>query len=249
MDNNEEKINNDLLDILNEIDERVELANKGLLAYTELQETQHKVENILSSNIKQGTELWRDFDKHKTTTYWEKYPKSKYTNETGRLPLWRGFVVKALEDQGLQENKKQFLIEKDKNYTARQILRNILKTAKSKIDIQDNYISIDILSILEEYVSENKNLLIRILTQNTNNSYKSDLIAFNKQYGSVIETKINTGCHDRFLIIDGTNVYHSGHSFKDLGSKVSLISVIDDIKEKEAVIKEFENWWQSGTNI
>ena len=126
------------------------------MAYTELQETQRKAENILSLNIDQGLNYGEDFDRHKTTTYWEKYPKSKYTSETGRLPLWRGFVVKALESQGLQENKKQFLIEKDKTYTARQILRNILKTAKNKIDIQDNYISIDILSILEEYISENK---------------------------------------------------------------------------------------------
>ena len=246
---NEQKNDNELIEILVEIDTKIDLARKGLLLNTELHETQRKTEDILSKNIKADTELWRDYDRHKTTTYWEKYPRGKYTNEIGRLPLWRDFVVKTLEAQGLQENKKQTLIQKGQNYTARKILRDILKNAKNKIDIQDNYINIEILSILEEYVIENSNLLIRILTQNTNNSYKSDLSTFIKQYGSVVETKINTECHDRFIIIDGIDVYHSGHSFKDLGSKASLISIVDDKKEKDAIINEFEKWWQSGTNI
>jgi len=249
MDTNEEKDNNELLNILVEIDEKIDLASKGLLAYTELQETQHKAQDALIRNINHDSQLWREFDRENTTTYWQAYPKSKYTSETGRLPLWRGFVVKALEMQGVQENKKQILIEKGQQYTARQILRDILKSAKSKIDIQDNFVNLEILPILEEYIIGEQKIFIRILTQNVNNSYKSDLLAFIKQYGEVIETRVNTECHDRFLIIDGSEVHHFGHSLKDLGSKVSLINKVDDKETKDKVVNDFEKWWQSGKDI
>lgn len=240
---------NELLEMLAEIDEKIDLAQKALLLYTELQETQRNAELLLEKAVKKDTELWRDFDKHKTTTYWEKYPSSKYTSETGRLGLWREFVVKALEAQGIEENKKQQLIHKGQYFTARQIVRNILDKAKNKIDIQDNYLSIELLAILEEYVTKNPNLSIRMLTQNASNSFKSDLSAFIKQFGQIIEVKTHASCHDRFIIVDGNEVYHSGHSFKDLGSKASLITLVSDDKEKSAFVIVFEDWWQKANPV
>lgn len=240
---------NELLEMLAEIDEKMELAKKALLLYTELQETQRKAEILLEKTIKKDTELWRDFDKHKTTTYWEKYPSGKYTNETGRLGLWRGFIAKALDAQGIDENKKQQLIQKGQYFTARQIVRNILDKAKSKIDIQDNYLSIEILAMLEEYVTKNPNLSIRMLTQNASNPFKSDLSAFIKQFGQVVEVKQHISCHDRFIIIDGGEVYHSGHSFKDLGSKASLITLVSDDNEKNKFVTIFEDWWKEASQI
>ncbi len=239
----------ELLEMLSKIDESLDLAKKGLLLYTELQELQRNVEIALEKNIDHSTELWRDFDRHRTVTYWQKYPSSKYTSETGRLPLWREFIVKALEAKGINENRKQQLVQKGQYFTARQIIREVLGKAKDRIDIQDNYANIELLAILENYVNENPKLKIRILTQRPINTFKSDLNTFIKQYGSIIEVKTHLDCHDRFIFIDGNEVYHSGHSFKDLGSKASLISSVENEEEKKKLILEFENWWSNGSPL
>jgi hypothetical protein len=47
---------------------------------------------------------------------------------------------------------------------------------------------------------------------------KLDLERFQKQYGS-IDIQEFTKSHDRFLIIDETEVFHIGASLKDLGKK------------------------------
>lgn len=241
-----ENDNNELLEALTEIDEKLELAKKGLLLYEELKETQHRIQDILSRHIDHSTELWREYDRQNTTTYWEVYPRSKYTSETSRLPIWRGFIVKCLELQGAKPNKKQQLIQKGQYFTARQIVRKILEKAKNTIDIQDNYVNIELLAMLEPYIQQNQNLKIRILTQKIDNSFKSDLALFVKQYSVGIEVKLHQSCHDRFIVIDGNDVFHSGHSFKDLGSKASLINSVDDEEEKKKFIGDFDNWWLSG---
>lgn len=57
-----------------------------------------------------------------------------------------------------------------------------------------------------------------LFTQNNIKQLKLDLERFNKQY-EPIEIKEFSKSHDRFLIIDETDVYHIGASLKDLGKK------------------------------
>lgn len=238
----------ELLQMLSTIDEKLELAKEGLLLYSELQVTQRDAELVLEKNIEKGTKLWRDYDRHKTISYWEKYP-GKYTSETGRLELWKSFIIRTLEQAGASASKKQTLITKGQYFTGRKAIKEILKEAKNKIDIQDNYSNIELLNILETNVIENPSIKIRILTQKTNNSFKSDVLAFIKQYGSLLEVRTHVNCHDRFVFIDEEKVFHSGHSFKDLGSKASLISLVGDKEESMKIINEFENWWKDGVAI
>ena len=53
-----------------------------------------------------------------------------------------------------------------------------------------------------------------------------DLQRYNSQYPS-IEVEIFSDAHDRFLIIDGTELYHIGASLKDLGKKWFAFSRMD----------------------
>ena len=53
-----------------------------------------------------------------------------------------------------------------------------------------------------------------------------DIQKHNSQY-SRIEVKTYKQCHDRFLIIDDTDVYHIGASLKDLGKKMFAFSKLD----------------------
>ena len=42
--------------------------------------------------------------------------------------------------------------------------------------------------------------------------------------------------HDRFLILDGKELYHIGASIKEAGKKAFEISVIDDEKQLKSII-------------
>ena len=43
--------------------------------------------------------------------------------------------------------------------------------------------------------------------------------------------------HDRFILIDGNEMYHLGASIKDLGKKCFGINRIEDLEIKERIIE------------
>jgi hypothetical protein len=64
-----------------------------------------------------------------------------------------------------------------------------------------------------------------IYTAKISKQLQLDLDKHNAQYDPItIQTYSN--CHDRFLIIDGMDVYHIGASLKDLGKKLFAFSKI-----------------------
>ena len=101
---------------------------------------------------------------------------------------------------------------------------DIIKTAKNKILIIDNYVDESILKMLAK---KNKNVEVVILTSQNNNLTKLDINKFNKQYLTLKVAQSNK-FHDRFIIIDNKELYHCGASLKDLGKKCFAISKIID---------------------
>lgn len=65
-----------------------------------------------------------------------------------------------------------------------------------------------------------------LLTKTTNKQLILNAQKANEQYGN-FEIKTFTKSHDRFLIIDQTEVYHLGASLKDLGKKWFAFSKMD----------------------
>lgn len=104
-------------------------------------------------------------------------------------------------------------------YDAYSLLLKIINSAKKNIVIIDNYISSELLDMLCK--TDKK---IYIYSKNINNTL---INKYNSQYHN-ITFKIDNRYHDRFIIIDGKEVYHCGASFKDLGKKCFCISKITD---------------------
>ena len=65
-----------------------------------------------------------------------------------------------------------------------------------------------------------------VYTQKITVQLQLDIERHNRQY-SPVEIRIYNKCHDRFLIIDNTEVYHIGASLKDLGKKMFAFSRLD----------------------
>lgn len=127
-----------------------------------------------------------------------------------------------------QKNKEQEFKEKiffdGQIYDAYSLIIDIIKKAKSKILIIDNYIDDTILEILSK---KNKDVEVVILTSNNCNITKLDISKFNKQYPILKIAKSNK-FHDRFIVIDNNELYHIGASLKDLGKKCFAISKMEE---------------------
>ena len=113
-------------------------------------------------------------------------------------------------------------------YDAYSLLIDILSKAQKEIIIIDNYAGKKLLDIIR-----NINVKVKIYTENIDNISKEK---YEKQYSNIeiISTNI---FHDRFIILDNKELYHSGASFKDLGKKCFAITKMED----NNILKELLN--------
>jgi len=108
-------------------------------------------------------------------------------------------------------------------FDAYELASKIIRSAKSNIVLIDNFVDESTLIHLSK---KTKGVNVLLLTKNTNKQLTLDTQKANEQYGN-FTLKTFTQSHDRFLIIDQTEVYHLGASLKDLGKKWFAFSKMD----------------------
>jgi hypothetical protein len=108
-------------------------------------------------------------------------------------------------------------------FDAYELASRIIRAAKKSIVLIDNYIDENTLTHLTK---KNKGVKVHLLTKNINKQLALDILKANEQYGN-FEVKVFAQSHDRFLIIDGKEVYHLGASLKDLGKKWFAFSKLE----------------------
>jgi len=92
---------------------------------------------------------------------------------------------------------------------------DIVRSANKSIILIDNYVDDSVLTLFSK---RNKNVSVTIYTKEISKQLLLDIQKYNSQYPS-IDVKEFKQSHDRFIIIDGREVYHFGASLKDLGKK------------------------------
>ena len=105
-------------------------------------------------------------------------------------------------------------------FDAYKFATDLIRTAKKSILLIDNYVDDSVLLMLGK---RDKSVIATIYTHTISHQLKLDVEKHNSQYPP-IEVKTYKQCHDRFLIIDETNVYHIGASLKDLRKKMFAFS-------------------------
>ncbi|MFN2430113.1 MAG: DNA-binding protein, partial [Cryomorphaceae bacterium] len=127
-------------------------------------------------------------------------------------------------------------------FDAYELASKIIRSAKERIVLIDNYINESTLTHLSK---KKKGVMVLLLSKphsgsgKASNQLKLDVKKANEQYGH-FQAKAFTQSHDRFLIIDDKEVYHLGASLKDLGKKwfafskmekASVQSIVNSISE------------------
>jgi hypothetical protein len=108
-------------------------------------------------------------------------------------------------------------------FDAYKFATGLIRTAKKSILLIDNYVDESVLLMLSK---RNDGVKADIYTQAISRQLQLDLERHNRQYPPIaIHTYKRS--HDRFLIVDNTDVYHIGASLKDLGKKMFAFSKLE----------------------
>ena len=108
-------------------------------------------------------------------------------------------------------------------FDAYKFATDLIRSAKCSLIPIDNYVDESVLLMLSK---RNSGISATIYTHKINAQLQLDLNKHNDQYPP-IEARTYKSSHDRFLIIDNTEVYHIGASLKDLGKKMFAFSKLD----------------------
>ena len=109
---------------------------------------------------------------------------------------------------------KQGVFYNGQIYDAYTFVSDLIKSAKKRITLIDNYVDETVLTLLDK---RENGVSAVIYTQQINRQFQLDIDRHNAQY-EPIDVKTFRLSHDRFLCIDD-DVYHIGASIKDLGKK------------------------------
>ena len=111
----------------------------------------------------------------------------------------------------------------DQIFDAYKFATDLVKSARCSIVLIDNYVDETVLLMLSK---RKVGVSATIYTQRITQQLQLDLDKHNSQYPP-IDIRTYRDSHDRFLIVDETDVYHIGASLKDLGKKMFAFSKLN----------------------
>ena len=116
-------------------------------------------------------------------------------------------------------------------------IEKLISKARQSIVLIDDYVdnqTLDMLSRKQDKVSV-------ILVTNDRNAKltEKETMSFNEQFGS-LEIRYSRKFHDRFLILDGEELYYCGASLKDAGRKVFAIGRIHDNEYLQGILSRIQ---------
>jgi hypothetical protein len=109
-------------------------------------------------------------------------------------------------------------------FDAYKFATDLIKSAKHSLVLIDNYVDETTLLMLSK---RSKGVSATIYTTKISRQLQLDLDKHNDQYPP-IQVRTYKESHDRFLLIDETEVFHIGASIKDLGKKMFAFSKMNE---------------------
>ena len=126
-------------------------------------------------------------------------------------------------------------------------IREIIYRAMHSIRIIDPYLDGTIFTILGDSFGPQK---IELMTGKLPSDFAHESKKFQQQNPQVqIEIRQTRDFHDRFIVIDDAECWHVGCSIKDAGNKAFMVSMIEDSRNAEALLKTLLSTWSSTTPL
>ena len=141
-------------------------------------------------------------------------------------------VDAILDKLGKDKKPKEGIFFQGQIFDAYVFVADLIRKAKDRIVIIDNYIDD---SVLLQLSKRKAGVTVDIYDGQISRQLRQDVTAHNAQYPGVTLHSYQKA-HDRFMIID-EDVYHIGASLKDLGKKLFAFSKMDVMTGSEMISK------------
>ena len=126
-------------------------------------------------------------------------------------------------------------------------IREIIHRATHSVRIIDPYLGGTIFTMLGDSAEPRK---VELLAGKLPSDFAHETAKFQQQHPQVqIETRQTRDFHDRFIVIDDAECWHIGCSIKDVGNKAFMLSLIEDSRNVEALLKTLRSTWSSATPL
>jgi hypothetical protein len=134
----------------------------------------------------------------------ETLEQKQFTNDKKFNKLFEAIEAKSLKPT-------QGIFYDGEIYDAYLFVSNLIKSAKESIVLVDNYLDESVLTML---CKREQNVSATLYTKNITAQLELDIKKHNTQYPKITLKKFDAS-HDRFLILDGKELYHIGASLKE----------------------------------
>lgn len=252
MPTKEEAINS-LKHKVDSIDDLSEFVREDVLKSEKYYEVKYALEDSLKQAKLHTSEIGQArIDK--VVPKWRREPKPgifiKEAQVLSELKPLVEVAIKTLNElgQSIPTNLPRYF-SAGEGYDARVIFRQILKGATKKIDLADTYLHPETLTQIVGTINTSTPPIIRLVTSKNNSQLSllsSDIDKLRSQYKNINVSLISSNLvHDRFIVVDD-RVFHSGHSFHQLGEKASRIGEETELNQKKKIADDLDSWITSG---
>jgi hypothetical protein len=257
MDKNISDTINKLESILKEIDEKISFANKGYLKNEEAKDFIIKVIRELDNLLPKDSIPHRRYLRlrEEKDDKWWKEEKTTFVTENNsnyrRLFNWQDIIkeiLKICDPEALAEyisKQNNYYYSQGNFYEAKRMVIKIMRSANNSIVIIDPYLDDIIFNYIDLIDVE---IDIKLVTSQIKKMFK-ELLNDLKNIRKNIDARQSEGFHDRYIIIDGKEIWNLGTSINYIGKNAFQINKVTGKETIDKVMNDYNLWWQNGKDI
>lgn len=119
----------------------------------------------------------------------------------------------------------------------------LVRLAHKELIIIDQYLTDDYLASLLAHVHPQTKITVLVGIQLRTSFSNINISTLNNPIEIRFSPKVPERFHDRFIILNGTEVYHLGYSLKDLNKQISRYCKVINSSEANEIIGSFNSIW------
>jgi hypothetical protein len=257
MDKKRSDMINKLESILKEIDKKISLASSGYLKNEEVKELVIKIRKEFDSLFLKDSIPHRRYLRlrEEKDDKWWKEEKTTFVTENSsnycRLFNWQYIVkdlLKICDPEALEEyisKQNNYYYSRGNFYEAKRMVIKIMRSANKSIVIIDPYLD-DIIFNYIDLIDEE--IDIKLVTSQIKKIFK-ELLNDLKNIRKNIDARQSEGFHDRYIIIDGKEIWNLGTSINYIGKNAFQINKVTEEETINKIMKDYNLWWKNGKDL
>jgi hypothetical protein len=236
-------------------EEAIEQTGRSLLRTKEALQLDVEMKRRLYATLPVDSAAYRTFERlSKAEPFWITSTPSGYVapKDQGYLAK-RLAILRAVADQFGPEPLRQAGAEKHQYHVvagdhgrARRLIFDLMSRAKSDLGIVDPYADETIFPFVE---SLDPSVVVQVLAGSKPKAVLKTITGGYQASGRKLDMRKTAAFHDRYLIIDGAEVWSLGASINHAGKSAFTISRVSDDAARNKIVADFAAAWSSGAPL